>query len=111
MTTATKAAAKKPISSKKPVAKPAAKKTIPFKKPGPTGLPEGVVFYCKDCNKMVPVHRVGRRYVYTCADCGTKNVAFGTEKSIKSFFHIKEVEEEEEIKEEEVKEEEKKESK
>ena len=33
------------------------------------------------------------------------------EKSIKSFFHIKEVEEEEEIKEEEVKEEEKKESK
>jgi len=67
-------------------------------KPGikTTGLPEGIIFFCKDCNKIVSVNRVGRRYVYTCADCGTKNVAFGTEQSIHSFFHIKEVSQDEE---------------
>jgi len=49
-----------------------------------------VVFYCKDCEKLVDTHRVGKQYVYKCKICGTKNVAFGTEKSIKSFFRIKE---------------------
>ena len=68
-----------------------------------TGLPDEIAFFCKDCNKVVPVNRVGRRYVYTCAECGTKNVAFGTANSIHSFFHIKEeeVEEEKEVKGEE----------
>jgi hypothetical protein len=79
---------------KKPIAKkPAPKK--PTAKPVPTGLPSGIVFFCKDCHKLVKVHRVGRRFVYTCAECGTKNVAFGTDKSIRSFFHVKDEEEEE----------------
>lgn len=49
-----------------------------------------IVFYCKDCGKIVEAAKVGKRYVYSCNVCGTKNVAFGTEKSIKSFFRIKE---------------------
>jgi hypothetical protein len=61
-----------------------------------------VIFYCKDCEKIVDAHKLGRKYVYKCAICSTKNVAFGTDKSIKSFFRVKEekkVEEKEEVKE------------
>jgi DNA replicative helicase MCM subunit Mcm2 (Cdc46/Mcm family) len=47
-----------------------------------------VVFYCKDCEKIVDTNKVGSKYVYTCKLCGTKNVAFGTKKSIFSFFHV-----------------------
>lgn len=49
-----------------------------------------VVFYCKDCEKIVETNKVGSKYVYTCKLCGTKNVAFGTKKSIYSFFHVQE---------------------
>jgi Zn finger protein HypA/HybF involved in hydrogenase expression len=48
-----------------------------------------IIFYCKDCEKIVDTDRVGKKYVYKCKLCGTKNVAFGTEKSIKNFFRIK----------------------
>jgi hypothetical protein len=47
-----------------------------------------IIYYCKDCDKIVDARRVGRKYVFKCAICGTKNVAFGTEKSIHAFFHI-----------------------
>ena len=49
-----------------------------------------VIFYCKDCEKIVDTNRCGRKYVYKCKKCGTKNVAFGTEKSIFSFFRLEE---------------------
>lgn len=47
-----------------------------------------IIFYCKDCEKIVDGVKIGRKYVYKCPVCGTKNVAFGTEKSIKSFYHV-----------------------
>jgi hypothetical protein len=49
-----------------------------------------IIYYCKDCEKVVNTHQVGRKFVYKCALCGTKNVAFGTDRSIKNFFRIKE---------------------
>jgi len=49
-------------------------------------LKEPVVFYCKDCEKIVKVKPFGRKFVYRCAICGTKNVAFGTEKAIKNYY-------------------------
>ncbi len=49
--------------------------------------PVRIVFYCKDCRKIVEGAKVGRKYVYKCPLCYKKNVAFGTEKSIKSFYH------------------------
>lgn len=55
-----------------------------------TGLPPSIFFYCKDCEKIAAVTRVGSRYVYSCNTCGTKNVAFGTQRSIMSFFHLDE---------------------
>ena len=53
-------------------------------------LPPALVCYCKDCGKIVPGIPVGRKFAYRCSVCQTKNVAFGTEKSIKNFYHIKE---------------------
>lgn len=47
-----------------------------------------IIFYCKDCEEIVETHKVGGKYVYKCVKCGTKNVAFGTEKSIRGFFKI-----------------------
>lgn len=52
-------------------------------------LTEGVVFFCKDCEKLVDVKPVGRKFVYFCMTCGTKNVAFGTEKAIRAFYRVK----------------------
>lgn len=48
-----------------------------------------IVFFCKDCEKIVVGVKVGGKYVYKCPLCGTKNVAFGTEKSIRSFYRVK----------------------
>ncbi len=56
-----------------------------------------IVFYCKDCEKIVSAEKVGKKYVYKCKLCGTKNVAFGTEKSVKSFFRVKEEKKEKEV--------------
>lgn len=55
-------------------------------------LNDPIVFYCKDCDKMVDVKPVGRKFVYKCGICNTKNVAFGTEKSISSFYRLEESE-------------------
>ena len=49
-----------------------------------------VVFFCKDCEKIVVGIKIGGKYVYKCPLCHTKNVAFGTGKSIRSFYRVKE---------------------
>ncbi len=53
-----------------------------------------IIFYCKDCAEIVDVIQCGRKYVYKCKRCGTKNVAFGTKKSIFGFFKLEEEDEE-----------------
>lgn len=58
-----------------------------------------ILFYCKDCSEIVDSERCGRKYVYRCKKCGTKNVAFGTKKSIYGFFKIDEKAEKREEKE------------
>ena len=57
-----------------------------------------IIFYCKDCEQIVDAMRVGGKYVYKCKLCGTKNVAFGTAKSITNFFHLKDHLKEKEVK-------------
>ncbi len=65
-----------------------------------------IIFYCKDCEKIVDVDRFGKKYVYKCKKCRTKNVALGTKKSIFGYFKLdekklnKEAEEKEKAKEE-----------
>lgn len=53
-----------------------------------------IIFYCKDCEEVVDTNRVGGKYVYKCKRCGTKNVAFGTKKSIYGFFKLEDKKEE-----------------
>lgn len=48
-----------------------------------------IVFYCKDCRKIIKGEKVGAKYVYKCPDCKSENVAFGTPKSINNFYHLK----------------------
>ena len=48
-----------------------------------------IVFYCKTCEKIIKnPKKMARRYVYICPECKTKNVAFGTDTSIKMFYRI-----------------------
>jgi len=49
-----------------------------------------VVFFCKDCEKLVEAKPVGRKFAYKCNVCGTKNVAFGTEEAMRNFYRVKE---------------------
>lgn len=51
-----------------------------------------IIFYCKDCEEVVETNRFGGKYVYKCRKCGTKNVAFGTKKSIYGFFKLEDKE-------------------
>jgi DNA-directed RNA polymerase subunit RPC12/RpoP len=64
--------------------------------PRDTGLPPETKFYCKDCRKIVEAERSGRKFVYRCAECSTKNVAFGSEKSVRGFYRIKDGDEKKE---------------
>lgn len=52
-----------------------------------------IIFYCKDCAEVTATEKVGRKFVYKCKKCGTKNVAFGTKKSIFGFFRLDDKEE------------------
>ncbi len=47
-----------------------------------------IIFFCKDCQEVVETNRFGKKYVYMCKKCGTKNVAFGTRRSISLFFRL-----------------------
>jgi hypothetical protein len=49
---------------------------------------EDIVFFCKDCEKITDAHRVGKKLAFKCAICKSKNVAFGTTKSIQNYFHL-----------------------
>ncbi|MBU2524729.1 hypothetical protein KKG71_06075 [Patescibacteria group bacterium] len=52
-----------------------------------------IIFYCKDCEKIVDAEKINNKYNYTCKVCKSKQVAFGTEQSINSFYRIKDKEE------------------
>jgi len=48
-----------------------------------------ILFYCRDCKKIVEGVRKGTKYEYTCPDCKGERVAFGTEKAICDFFSVR----------------------
>ena len=54
-------------------------------------LTNNLVYYCKNCQKLINPKKVGKRnYTFKCPECGKKDVAYGTMKSIKTFYNIKE---------------------
>ncbi|KKP37896.1 hypothetical protein A2483_00170 [Candidatus Peregrinibacteria bacterium RIFOXYC2_FULL_33_13] len=49
-----------------------------------------IIYFCKDCQKIVDATQINKKHNYSCPLCKGKNVAFGTEKSIRNFYHIEE---------------------
>lgn len=49
--------------------------------------PPFLVFYCKECEKLVDAKQIGHKHNYRCPVCDAL-VSFGTEKSIKNFYHL-----------------------
>lgn len=47
-----------------------------------------IVFYCKDCKKVVDAVRKGNKYEYSCPECKSDRVSFGTRQAIGDFFQI-----------------------
>ncbi|MBU1019518.1 MAG: hypothetical protein ABII07_05890 [Patescibacteria group bacterium] len=55
-----------------------------------------ILFFCRECQKIVKEpKKIGSKYIYKCPVCSSENVAFGTRKSVCSYFHVKDKELEE----------------
>lgn len=50
-----------------------------------------IVFFCKDTGRIIPrdeIERVGKKYVYKNKSTGSKNIAFGTRRSVENFYKL-----------------------
>ncbi len=47
-----------------------------------------IVFYCKNCKELISAEKIGKKYQYKCPLCKEKDVAFGTERSIKNVYKV-----------------------
>ncbi|MBU0706008.1 hypothetical protein KJ657_01895 [Patescibacteria group bacterium] len=54
-----------------------------------TGQPAKIVYYCRECKKIVTPKRIGKKLSFRCSECDKEEVSFGTEKSITSHYNIK----------------------
>lgn len=50
------------------------------------GMPAKIVYYCRDCEKITTPKRIGKKFQFSCSACKGDNVAFGSEKSILSYY-------------------------
>ncbi len=56
-----------------------------------TGEPAKIIYYCRDCEKIIKPKRIGKKLRFTCDECKGNNVAFGSEQSIANFYRIKNI--------------------
>lgn len=53
---------------------------------------DGIVFYCKDCKKIVEAERLAptkkQKVKFKCNECNSKNIFYGTKRGIEAYFHI-----------------------
>ncbi|MFH0837783.1 MAG: hypothetical protein V1880_00770 [Patescibacteria group bacterium] len=54
-----------------------------------SGQPAKIVYYCRECKKIVAPKRIGKKLSFKCGECDKEEVSFGTEKSITSYYNIK----------------------
>lgn len=52
------------------------------------GISTKIVYYCRECNKLIAPKRIGKKFQFRCSECKGTNVSFGTEKSIASHYHL-----------------------
>ena len=50
---------------------------------------EKISFYCKDCKEFVDAKKRGKKLSFSCEKCKGQRVAFGTKKSLESFYSVK----------------------
>ena len=50
-----------------------------------------IAYYCKECKKLVECTEK-KPMKYACKECKKSSIAFGTERSLKNFYRIKEEE-------------------
>jgi len=52
-----------------------------------------IVFFCKDTGTIIPreeIERIGNKFVYKNKVSGSKNIAFGTRRSVENFYKLDE---------------------
>ena len=53
---------------------------------------DGIVFYCRDCKKLVDVEKMPptkrQKIKFKCQECTSKSVLYGTKRGIEAYFHI-----------------------
>ncbi|MBN2306931.1 hypothetical protein JXD20_03005 [Candidatus Peregrinibacteria bacterium] len=54
-----------------------------------TGQPAKIVYYCRECKKIVAPKRIGKKLSFKCGECNKESISFGTENSIASYYNIK----------------------
>ena len=52
--------------------------------------PLKLVFFCRNCEKVVPAKQTRKRFVFACPLCGKAEIAFGTAISVQNFYHLSE---------------------
>ena len=60
-------------------------------RPAPESVGVGnhaIVFYCKDCQAIVPAEKKGKGLKFVCPKCSRDNIAIGTQKSIENYYHL-----------------------
>ena len=50
--------------------------------------PAKILYYCKECRKVIQPVRVGNKFQFRCNECKNKSVTFGTQKSIANFYDV-----------------------
>jgi len=49
-----------------------------------------VSFFCRDCRKLVTTKKASKGITFVCAECGKKDISFGTRRSLTNHFHLNE---------------------
>lgn len=49
-----------------------------------------VAFFCRDCRKIVATKKAEKGIKFACAECGKKDISFGTRRSLTNHFHLNE---------------------
>jgi len=52
--------------------------------------PMPLAFYCRGCYEMIAAKQTRKQFVFQCPKCGKSDIAYGTELSIRNFYHIPE---------------------
>ncbi|GAF98346.1 unnamed protein product, partial [marine sediment metagenome] len=55
-----------------------------------TGMPTKILYYCRDCEKLIKPKRIGKKFQFGCIECKGSNVAFGTVTSLANYYKIPE---------------------